>query len=135
MTNKEAIDVIKVAKSQVEWDYPMDYAAAFDKAIEVLSTKEPKIISLEEVSKAKLFSTVYLESYFDGRTSLEAFIVDIYDQGEYVICNCRDMFYIYDKERLYKQIKNSFAKEYKDTRFRFWNALPSDEQRKEAKWE
>lgn len=40
MTNKEAIKAIKLARSQVEWDYPMDYAAAFDKAIEALE-QEP----------------------------------------------------------------------------------------------
>ena len=36
MTNKEAIDIIKVARAEVEWEYPMDYAAAFDKAIKAL---------------------------------------------------------------------------------------------------
>jgi hypothetical protein len=28
MTNQEAIDIIKTAIAQVEWDYLMDYAAA-----------------------------------------------------------------------------------------------------------
>jgi hypothetical protein len=36
MTNKEAIDTIKHAIAEVEWTYPMDYAAAFDKAVEAL---------------------------------------------------------------------------------------------------
>ena len=36
MTNKEAIDTIKHAIAEVEWTYPMDYAVAFDKAIEAL---------------------------------------------------------------------------------------------------
>jgi len=36
MTNKEAIEIIEMAISEVEWEYPMDYAAAFDKAIEAL---------------------------------------------------------------------------------------------------
>jgi len=36
MTNKEAIEIIKLAIAEVEWNYPMDYAAAFDKAIEAL---------------------------------------------------------------------------------------------------
>jgi len=36
MTNQEAIDIIKTAIAQVEWDYPMDYAAAFDVAIKAL---------------------------------------------------------------------------------------------------
>jgi Protein of unknown function (DUF551). len=36
MTREEAIEAIKMAQAQVEWDYPMDYAAAFDMAIEAL---------------------------------------------------------------------------------------------------
>ena len=40
MTNQEAIDIIKTAIAQVEWDYPMDYAAAFDKAIEALEKQD-----------------------------------------------------------------------------------------------
>jgi len=36
MTNQEAIEIIKTAIAQVEWDYPMDYAAAFDMAIKAL---------------------------------------------------------------------------------------------------
>ena len=41
MTNQEAIDTIKTAIAQVEWDYPMDIAAAFDKAVEALAKQEP----------------------------------------------------------------------------------------------
>jgi len=36
MTTNEAIEVIKVAQAEAEWEYPMDYAAAFDMAIEAL---------------------------------------------------------------------------------------------------
>lgn len=36
MTPKEAIELIKIARAEVEWEYPLDYAAAFDKAIEAL---------------------------------------------------------------------------------------------------
>ena len=36
MTNKEAIETIKIALAEVEWEYPMDYAAAFEMAIEAL---------------------------------------------------------------------------------------------------
>lgn len=61
MTNQEAIDTIKTAIAQVEWDYPMDYAAAFDMAVKVLE-EEPKWYGLyilfnpdtpeEEIDKA-----------------------------------------------------------------------------------
>ena len=40
MTNQEAIETIKVARAEVEWEYPMEYAAAFDKAIETLAAIE-----------------------------------------------------------------------------------------------
>ena len=40
MTNREAIEVIKLAQAQVEWEYPMDYAAAFDMAISALEAQE-----------------------------------------------------------------------------------------------
>ena len=36
MTKEEAKEVIGMALAQVEWDYPMDYAAAFDMAIKAL---------------------------------------------------------------------------------------------------
>ena len=36
MTPQEAIKTIKVAISEVEWDYPMDYTVAFEMAIEAL---------------------------------------------------------------------------------------------------
>ena len=36
MTNKEAIEIIKCAIAEVEWDYPLDYTIAFKKAIEAL---------------------------------------------------------------------------------------------------
>ena len=42
MTTKEAIETIKIAISEVEWDYPMNYAVAFEKAIEALEKQIPK---------------------------------------------------------------------------------------------
>ena len=42
MTPQEAIETIKVAISEVEWDYPMDYTVAFEEAIEALEKQIPK---------------------------------------------------------------------------------------------
>ena len=42
MANKEAIETIKIAIAEVEWDYPMDYAVAFETAIEALEKQELK---------------------------------------------------------------------------------------------
>ena len=42
MTTKEAIETIKIAIAEVEWCYPMDYAVAFEKAIEALEKEEKR---------------------------------------------------------------------------------------------
>lgn len=42
MKSKEAIETIKVAIAEVEWDYPMDYTIAFETAIEALEKQIPK---------------------------------------------------------------------------------------------
>ena len=36
MTPQEAIETIKVAIAEVEWNYPMDYMVAFEEAIKAL---------------------------------------------------------------------------------------------------
>ena len=46
MTKQDAIEAIRMAIAQVEWEYPMDYAAAFDMAVEALS--QPEIIRCKE---------------------------------------------------------------------------------------
>lgn len=49
MTTQEAIKIIEVAIAEVEWNYPLDYAIAFEKAIEALKVietlKEKKQVS------------------------------------------------------------------------------------------
>ena len=42
MTEEEAIKTIEIAIAEVEWNYPMDYAIAFEKAIEALEKQIPK---------------------------------------------------------------------------------------------
>lgn len=42
MTNEEAIKTIEVAIAEVEWNYPMDYAIAFETAIAALEKQIPK---------------------------------------------------------------------------------------------
>ena len=46
MTNKEAIETSKIAISEVEWEYPMDYPAAFETAIEALTEAEQYKLAL-----------------------------------------------------------------------------------------
>lgn len=40
MTNEDAIKTIKTAIAEVEWIYPMDYAVAFEKAIDALKNED-----------------------------------------------------------------------------------------------
>ena len=42
MTPKEAIETIKIAIAEVEWNYPLNYAVAFEVAIEALEKQIPK---------------------------------------------------------------------------------------------
>lgn len=42
MTPEEAITILKIAKTEVEWNYPLDYAIAIDTAIEALEKQIPK---------------------------------------------------------------------------------------------
>ena len=42
MTNEEAIRIIKTAIAEVEWEYPMEYAVAFEEAIAALEKQIPK---------------------------------------------------------------------------------------------
>jgi rRNA maturation endonuclease Nob1 len=41
MTPQEAIETIKIAQAEVEWNYPMDYAVAFDEANKALQKQVP----------------------------------------------------------------------------------------------
>ena len=42
MKPQEAIRIMKIAIAEVEWNYPMDYAVAFETAIEALEKQVPK---------------------------------------------------------------------------------------------
>lgn len=42
MKPQEAIETIKIAIAEVEWNYPMDYTVAFEEAIMALEKQVPK---------------------------------------------------------------------------------------------
>lgn len=42
MTPQEAIEIIKIAIAEVEWNYPMEYAVAFENAISALENQIAK---------------------------------------------------------------------------------------------
>ena len=43
MKPEEAIEIIKIAIAEVEWDYPIDYTVAFEEAIKALEKQIPKM--------------------------------------------------------------------------------------------
>lgn len=40
MTNKEAIETLKLMMAEIEWEYSMEYCAAIEKAIEALKERD-----------------------------------------------------------------------------------------------
>ena len=42
MTPQEVIKTLEIAKAEVEWNYPMDYAVAIDEAIKAIDKQIPK---------------------------------------------------------------------------------------------
>lgn len=54
MTYEEAIKTIKIAKAEVEWNYPMEYWEAFDIAIDCIAKHVPKKPK-EENGNVKVF--------------------------------------------------------------------------------
>jgi len=51
MTRAEAIEAITIAQAQVEWDYPLDFAAAFDTAIYSLQGWD---LAIDYLQKARI---------------------------------------------------------------------------------
>ena len=51
MTRQEAINTIEVAIAEIEWCYPMDYAVAFEKAIDALK----KLAEIESIVKTQTY--------------------------------------------------------------------------------
>ena len=51
MTTQEAIDTLKIAIAEVEWNYPLDHAVAMEMAIKALEKEIPTepVIQEEEI--------------------------------------------------------------------------------------
>ena len=64
MTNKEAIETIKIAMAEVEWDYPMDYTVAFEMAIDALEKQIQKKVVEENLEKFKDGVWIPKKEYF-----------------------------------------------------------------------
>lgn len=56
MTRKEVIDTLKLAKAEVEWNYPMDYYIAFEKAINYIKAWDNLKEKINQLQTYKLFN-------------------------------------------------------------------------------
>ena len=112
MTNKEAIETIKMAIEEVVWNYPMDYTVAFEEAIRALL-------------KADKYRWHDLrESYYDLPR-----VINGYGESDYVLvkterCGTEIACYSYIKKQ-WSIDGNIFAWRYiepfKDEECRFWD--------------
>lgn len=60
---KKAIEILKAAIAEVEWDYPMDYAVAFETAIEALEKQVPAQVDPTAVSRLKGHKAAWLPDF------------------------------------------------------------------------
>lgn len=137
MTNQEAIETIKCALSQVEWAYPMEYAAAFDKAIEALERQDTRVLKWEEmVDAVKGHDAVFVEECPEAREprcfwGLVVEGIDPPDRGYtypggvlFNVINADDDMWDGDFYGLNSALG-----------WRAWTGKPTDEQREEVKWD
>ncbi len=55
MTQKELIDTLEIAAAEVEWNYPIDYAIAFEKAINYIKAWDNLKEKINQLQTYKLF--------------------------------------------------------------------------------
>lgn len=130
MTNQEAIAIL----SELKKCYLGGIVDALDFAIEAVKAQEPKIISLRDVVCADVGNVVWLETYYDGATGIEPFLVCIDFTQKPVIINGWDSFYNISEQELNDGIVNSLDDEFTVRKFRFWSSKPTDEQREATPW-
>ena len=67
MNLKEVIKTLELAKAEVEWDYPMDYAVAIDEAIKAIDKQIPKKPEIKDGYYVCPICGVYQEYLTDGK--------------------------------------------------------------------
>ena len=71
MTPEEVIKTLEVAKVEIEWNYPMDYAVAIDEAIKAVEKQIPKKPEPEKDASGEYYVCpicgVYQEYLTDGK--------------------------------------------------------------------
>lgn len=80
MTREEAIKTIETAIAEVEWDYPMDYAVAFEMAITALREQESNCPEIEAIKGVEI-----------GTVKLGWTAEDIEDMHNELCCRCGNL--------------------------------------------
>ena len=134
MTNEEAIEAIKMAVSQVEWEYPLEYAAAFDMAIEALKKQSkwvPVSERLPDKSMKYVIFTLYTPAWHDVTDELPEEERDFPEEtkvvcGQVVVYSNRNRYWCWEDEYGEVAIKNEHIKEYtgKEAFITAWMPLP-----------
>lgn len=129
MTTRKAIQAIKAAKAEVEWTYPLDYAAAFEVAIEALEKQIPKKHFQNECECVVDYEMLY--SSIDNKCRSQ----NCYLQNEYrivlrngypTVCINRQRYYVHILigEFVYGKIRKGYVVHHKDKNK--LNAMPNN---------
>ena len=104
MNNLDCIKIIEMARAQVEWDYPMDYAAAFDKAIEALKQESVNKDLKEWVAKlTRECEESYLRGFGDGIIAVNTRVMEEIEkaQKDFETCEGGQSYFIIDGQRFF----------------------------------
>lgn len=70
MNKDELINTLEIAKAEVEWNYPLDYAIAIDQAIKYIRAYESIIAKIKKAQTYKLFGNDK-DLYLDRQQTLD----------------------------------------------------------------
>ena len=88
MTTQEAIETLKLMQGQIEWDYPMEYAAAVDMAVDALEKQIPKkpIIKIDNYNDNLNYLYCPTCGILVGRGNKRLNTIDIYNKINKRVC-------------------------------------------------
>lgn len=101
MTNEEAIKTIEVAIAEVEWNYPMNYAVAFEMAIKALKKQEQEnpcdvgdwlyLPCCGKIIELQVFEILIKHIFVDYSTGVIKNIIALNENGARMKLKCKDI--------------------------------------------
>lgn len=119
MTNERAINVLRGQESAYWGTLSEDEHKAFDLAVDALTAKQPRVMTLEEVLERQPFHLWVEEIGMEPQVFPVALVEDIYRDAKFD--------WAVDKATLLND--EDYGK-----CWRFWSVKPTDEQRKATPW-